>query len=235
MNDAFKNHFEKGWYEILKPYFQTNHFKDIGKQLIEISKQQRVVPEFKDTFRAFRECSWSNLNTVILGMDPYPGINPNGSCVADGLAFSARYSTKCPKSLDYIYKAIDYDIYKNESTVLGNTLDLSYLANQGILLLNCALTFPIGGKAGDHIELWRPFIAHVLKIINEKKSMMAYILMGKPARQYKNILDDETAFIVECEHPARAVYNEKGIWNHNNVFDQVNNFHKTFNNIKINW
>lgn len=226
--------FEPGWYKQLEDQLHSEGFRDIARYLMKIHKAGvETAPSFNDTFQAFKECSWSNLNTVILGMDPYPGKLKTNEYVADGLAFSSRYSTTCPKSLSYIFNAVDEDI-NNKSGYYPKNYDLARWSEQGILLLNCALSFPLKEKAGAHIELWRPFIEVVLKAINERKDSVAFILMGNYAKAYRRLLTNETFAIYTCEHPSAANYHG-GKWRHENVFSAVDGFHKFKNNIKIKW
>lgn len=227
--------FEKGWYEQLSPFFNTETFKNIGKQLVREAKAgATITPKFNDTFRAFKECRWSSLHTVIVGLDPYPGKNPNNSLIADGLAFSARESMSCPKSLRYILEALDSGVLGGQGYNLTDGFDLTHWARQGILLLNSALTLPLGAKAGAHVELWRPFITHVLKHINEHKDSIGAVFFGSVARSYMPLLTNQTYFVASCEHPSAANYHG-GKWAHEDVLTRLTAFHNAFNNIKIEW
>lgn len=233
--NKLKDHFEKGWWDQLQEFLESKDFKSLGKELISLSKNVAITPKFEDTFRAFKHCPWNKLHTVILGMDPYPGVNKDGSFVADGIAFSSKYSITCPKSANYILEAIDQDVYDGTNYMIGTNWNFEKWAEQGVLLLNCALTFPIGGKAGAHIELWSTFIAHVLKKINKHKDNVGIILMGAYAKAFKPIFTNDTFMITSCEHPSRANYNPGKKWNHENVFKQLTAYHKTMNNIEIKW
>lgn len=194
----------------------------------------QLTPRFSDTFRAFKECPWDKLNTVILGLDPYPGKIDSTTFVADGLAFSSKYSTKCPKSLNQILSAIDRDVYKGAGFGLGETFDLTKWANQGILLINCALTYPIGQKSGAHINLWYPFITYVLKTINQYKDTVAIALMGREAKAYRPIFTNEGFGIYTCEHPSAANH-RGGKWKDEGIFGAISAYQGFINNIKIDW
>lgn len=156
---------------------------------------------------------------------PYPGKIDEHIYVADGIAFSSRLSTRIPKSLDYIYKALGEG---------RDALDLTHWANDGILLLNCALTFPIKGKSGAHIALWRPFITEVLRLINEKKEGIAFGLMGAPAKVYHSIITAPSHGVFSCEHPAAPSYHG-GTWKHANIFSRIASYHRFMNNIEMKW
>lgn len=62
--------FEEGWWEQLSPFLHSESFKYIGKSLIyECRKLVEITPPFNITFRAFKECPWDKLHTVLLGQD----------------------------------------------------------------------------------------------------------------------------------------------------------------------
>lgn len=234
MSEKLKQMFGDGWYHLLKDYLGSVSFRNIGERLYRMSKDKvEITPRFPDTFRAFKECPLNAFHSVVLGMDPYPGRVPNTvHYVADGLAFSSRNSVTCPKSLQYIFHAIDEDIY-GKAGYYPENFDLKRWANQGILLLNCALSLPMGEKAGAHIELWSDFITYVLQSINKERSGIGFILMGSYARNYKKLLTNDTFGIYECEHPSRANYTGK--WDHNKVFLGLKGYQKMMNNIDIVW
>lgn len=65
-----KEQFEEGWYNALYDFLKSEDFKHIGKTLVAEEKAGKVLtPRFEDMFRAFKECPFHAVNTVILGMD----------------------------------------------------------------------------------------------------------------------------------------------------------------------
>jgi uracil-DNA glycosylase len=230
--------FEAGWYKELEEHLKSPSFRQVGQTLHDMAKRRiEIAPKFEDTFRAFKECPWGKLHTVILGQDPYPGKIDPKTYVADGIAFSSKNSKKIPKSLDYIMKAIDEDIFAGTNFDELPNFDLTRWANQGILLLNTALTFPINtdSKSGAHANLWNPFITTVLRTINSRKDSIAFGLMGSYAKAYRQLLTNESFAVYTCEHPAAALYNKKGKWDHEFIFKRIDSFHKFKNNIHIQW
>lgn len=70
MKNNLKEMLGDGWYSVLEPFLKSHAFINIGKQLQYESKQLvEITPPFNLTFRAFKECPWERLHTVILGMD----------------------------------------------------------------------------------------------------------------------------------------------------------------------
>lgn len=216
------------WYNVLNHFITKSEFKDILEKLVfEVEQGKRFVPKIKNTLNAFKECSLSDLKVVIIGQDPYPWLyhNHEDGSVADGLAFSCGNSMKIQPSLDYIFKALG----KSED---DRNPDLKYLANQGVLLLNSALTVELN-KPGTHQEIWRPFINIVIDTINFNKSDIVYILLGKVAQQYEDVISSNS-LILKASHPASAAYN-RGTWNCDDVFNKTNEYLKQKDKTIIEW
>jgi uracil-DNA glycosylase len=125
------------------------------------------------TFRALELCQPDAVRVVIIGQDPY---HTNGK--ADGLAFSipSGFGGRLD-SLGNIFKEIESDIH-----VLRSKTSLDDWADQGVLLLNTALTVP-PGKAKAHAKIgWTKLVVQVLEHLNQ--SPRAFILWGGPAKIY---------------------------------------------------
>jgi len=192
-----------GWADVLFPYIDSKLYDDLTDSLISLVEEgKRFTPKFKDIFNAFKECKYDDLKVVIVGQDPYPQL---GS--ADGLAFSCSKKDKAEKSLQYINKAIDTD-----------HTDLRCWANQGVLLINTALTVEVN-KIGSHFWNWKPFTEHLFSKINQDNKDIVFILMGKKAEAWERLIPNQKIF--KCTHPASAAY-RGGIWDSNDVFNKTN-------------
>ena len=66
---------KKDYYKILQNKLETNDLN--------------IFPERKNIFNAFKYCSYDNTKVVIIGQDPYHGINQ-----ANGLCFSVNNKEK---------------------------------------------------------------------------------------------------------------------------------------------
>jgi len=204
-----------GWDTILNPFIDSKSFDDIFDFLeTSVNNGQRFTPPFKDVFNAFKECSYENVNVVIVGQDPYPQL---GS--ADGLAFSCSKKGKAEKSLQYILKQTVGDFTKTGRVMYTpEECDLRRWANQGVLLINTAFTVEVN-KIGSHYNLWKPFTNYIFSNINKHKKNTIFVLMGKKAEEWETLLPD--CKILKCPHPASAAY-KGGEWDHNDVFNKVN-------------
>lgn len=192
-----------GWENYLSPYINGLNFDYLVNKLVEgVNNGRRFTPKFKDVFNAFYECPKDDLKVVMVGQDPYPQLG-----VADGIAFSCSNKGTPEKSLQYI------------NTALGtNHTDLKCWANQGVLLINTALTVEVN-KIGSHYHLWESFIEYLFEGLNRCCPNTIFVLMGKKAQQLETLLPNCVVF--KCTHPASAAY-RGGTWDSNGVFEKVN-------------
>ncbi len=128
-----------------------------------------VYPPREDLFTALRLTPPEQVRCVILGQDPYPGAGQ-----AHGLAFSVRPGVAVPRSLRNIYKEMETDL----GIPPAETGSLIPWAEQGVLLLNDALTV-YAGEANSHKGWgWERFTAALLKKLQDQSKPIAFILWG---------------------------------------------------------
>lgn len=211
-----KSIFGEGWYCLLEDLFNSGDFKSIGKTLNKSKK--KYYPERGDIFNAFRLCPLEKLKVVILGQDPYH----DGS--ATGLAFSNRSdSTVLSPSLRNIFKEVENDLYNGLK--LNQSPNLERWAEQGVLLLNTALTVE-KGNPGSHAELWDSFTKVVLQRISKEIPAVVYLLWGSHAKGYLECINRETNFILVSPHPSplsasRGFFGNKHFSKCNQVLKEV--------------
>lgn len=202
------------WNEKLKTFLLSQDIDKILEALLKESMDgKRFTPPLKYVFRAFEECPFDKTSVVLIGQDPYPQIE-----TADGLAFSCSIKDKPEVSLMHIFKGIK-DSVKVEFQDPNPTNDLKRWADQGVLLLNSALTTTIG-KPGTHQLLWKPFLVHVLDSLIWSNLDVIYVFMGKKAQEYMDLIPDNNCKIA-VEHPAAASYRNEE-WIHEDMFNRIN-------------
>ena len=109
--------------------------------------------------------------------------------------------------------------------------NLKRWSNQGVLLLNTALTVQIG-KIGSHYDLWKPITKLILDKINEEFNNIPVVLFGATAEEWHLRLRNQEIF--KIPHPASAAYNG-GKWDCNNIFYKINIILKEQNKKEIFW
>jgi len=136
--------------------------------------------------------SVDDVKVVILGQDPYHGRNQ-----ANGLAFSVEKGLQIPPSLRNIYKEIKEDLGM-EPPKHG---DLSFLAEQGVLLLNSVLTVNHGDPASHANHGWEEFTDKIIEILDHKKHIV-FMLWGGYAQKKGFKIRKESHCILNASHPS---------------------------------
>jgi len=222
------------WAPKFKPFIESSDFDDIYKFLKAEARDGKVIcPLHTDTFRAFRETSWDKLRVIFILQDPYPWVKfVNGEKVytADGLAMSCSNTGLCQPSLEYFYQGMEDDLGYN----IPRQPDLSYLAHQGILLLNTSLTVE-ANKPSSHGGIWDKFINYLVEeVINYYTKGLVYVSFGKNAHVLAKAMMPFLHWGFEVEHPAAAARKER-MWEHSNIFTKINKLLKDSNNQEIIW
>lgn len=220
-----------GTWTCLHPFFESEAWPKIKEALKP--DMGNITPDIELWFRAFRECSWEDVKVVWLGLSPYYSQDPYTKAdVADGLAFSTAQRHSVPPSLFKLYKGMEWDMWDGMNLDMMRSNELSFLANQGILMINSALTTTYG-KADSHIEIWKPFIEYVMtKLICEKQDLVV-TGFGKVAQGYTKICK-KNQNVLDVEHPAAASYQSRN-WEHQNLFTNTNNILKKLGKEPILW
>lgn len=176
--------------EFSKPYFL---------QLITFLKTEKVLnktiyPPGPLIFNAFNTTPFEKVSVVIIGQDPYHGPNQ-----AHGLSFSVQTGIKLPPSLVNIFKEMENDVGIKRPENYGN---LTKWAEQGVLLLNAALTVRAGEPFSHAKYGWAEFTDAVIKTISDKTSGTVFLLWGKFAQEKQILIDQTKHHILKAAHPS---------------------------------
>lgn len=219
------------WYNKLKDYIESDKFRKIALTVRDRRQKTQVFPKSDEVFKAFQLTPFNNIRVVIIGMDPYP-TEYKGEPVACGLAFAPRYSEFVPPSLKQIYYRLKQTLYSEELNFLETDMDLHKWAEQGVFLLNAALTVE-KGKAGSHLLLWKDFTETVIKTISENSSGVIFCFWGKDAQQFAPLVNSNAHHKLLASHPVSAVY-KGGNWDCDH-FEEINRILQHNNGEKIKW
>ncbi len=146
----------------------------------EIDAGKTVYPPPAQVFAALNRTPLPAVRAVIVGQDPY--IRPGQ---AHGYAFSVPRGVTKPPSLRNVLTELAAD--------LGHAQPshgcLVTWADQGVLLLNNALTVE-EGKSGSHAKRgWEAFTDRVLRTVNERPGHFAFLLWGPVAAKVADAVD----------------------------------------------
>lgn len=219
------------WAYKIKPFFMNGGFDKIYEFLKHDSGRGiSIAPDSYNTFRAFRETDIDNVKVVIVGLAPYHSFY-NGKSIADGLCMSCSITGKLQPSLLQWYNAIENELYSGLCISCIKNPDLSYLAHQGILLLNAGLTVAMN-KPGSHNLIWEPFMKYLFQEVFDV-IRVPIILLGKEATKIEKYIDPYT-WTFKVSHPVSAAYSGTE-WNPESVFSKVNKILLDTNNHKVQW
>ena len=185
------------WTALLKSEFEKPYFKKLQKFIADEQKMFTIYPQHEDVFRAFELTSYADTRVVILGQDPYHGVNQ-----ANGLCFSVQSDVAIPPSLKNIFKELQSDLnFKIDKEILSHG-NLEQWARQGVLMLNTTLTVR-AGEAGSHQGRgWESFTDEVIRIVNNKSHPVVFVLWGALARKKGLLINADKHHIIESAHPS---------------------------------
>ena len=205
----------KTWNEFFKKLQNEEFCLKLNDFLNKEYRDYTCYPPRELLFNAFRLTPLDKVKVVIVGQDPYhePG-------QAMGLSFSVPKGIKVPPSLVNIYKEIaqEYNAKMNFSSG-----DLTYLAKQGVLLLNSILSVRAHQAMSHNTNEYKMFLASVLEVLDKQTTPIVFLLWGGPARKLKGYLHNPSHLILECIHPSPLAANHGG-WFGNNHFKKANEY-----------
>ncbi len=181
------------WNDILRDEFEKEYYLNLREFLREEYKTHKIFPEMQDIFSALRFTPYESVKVVILGQDPY-----HGEGQAHGLAFSVKDGVAIPPSLRNMYKEI-YDETGNPPPESGN---LTRWAEQGVLLLNAALTVREGEANSHRGRGWEEFTDAIIKKLNERDKMIVFLLWGRNAKEKESLITNKNHKVFTAAHPS---------------------------------
>ena len=181
------------WDDFLQKEYNKDYYQNLRKILADEYSRYTIFPDMYSIFNAFKLTPFSKVSVVILGQDPYHNVGQ-----AHGLAFSVQPNVEVPPSLKNIYKEMHDDI--------GFKIpDNGYLvkwAENGVFLLNTALTVR-AHQANSHKNIgWETFTDNVISALNEREDPIVFLLWGANARSKKKLITNSKHLILEAPHPS---------------------------------
>ncbi len=210
------------WNDFIEQEKNKDYYISLNDKVNEEYNNYVCYPKKENIFKALELTPYDSVKVVILGQDPYHEENQ-----AHGLSFSVLCE-KLPPSLKNIYKEMETDL----NIKINQDGDLTYLAKQGVLLLNTTLTVR-EHVANSHMKFgWNIFTDNIIKELQNKDNVV-YILWGANARSKKKLITNPTSFIIESEHPS-PLSSYRGFFG-SKPFSKTNEFLKEKNISEIIW
>ena len=210
-------------------FFEVEKKKPYWKTLTSFWDEQyatkTVFPERESIFNAFYLTPLSEVKVVIIGQDPYHEVGQ-----AMGLAFSVPNTCKVPPSLINIFKEIEIE-FGRPCDKVG---DLTYLAKQGVLLVNTILTVEEGKPKSHKIKEYSIFMRNLLGFLDNLEQPMVFMLWGGNAQKYEQYVTNKNHLVIKRTHPSPLGANQGG-WFNENTFKICNEFLKSKKTKTIEW
>jgi uracil-DNA glycosylase len=215
---------EASWKAVLQPEFDKPYFAELTTIVRnEMTAGKTIYPPAKLIFNAFEKTPFNQVKVVILGQDPY-----HGRGQAHGLCFSVQKGVTPPPSLVNIFKEIESDLAIAPPTHGC----LEQWAEQGVFLLNAALTVRAGEPMSHSKIGWESFTDAVIRTLSEQKTGLVFLLWGNFARNKRTLIDASKHFILEAAHPSPL---SRGAFFGNKHFSQTNELLLQQGLTPINW
>nr|CEL15400.1 Uracil-DNA glycosylase, family 1 [Kibdelosporangium sp. MJ126-NF4] len=181
---------DPGWARALEPV--ADRIATMGEFLrAEIAAGRTYLPAGENVLRAFKQ-PFDDVRVLIVGQDPYP---TPGHAV--GLSFSVAPDVRpIPKSLINIYKEYCEDLGHPKPS----NGDLTPWTENGVLLLNRALTVMPGKPNSHQGKGWEDVTEQAIKALAARDKPMVSILWGRNARNLRPLLDPLPC--IESAHPS---------------------------------
>jgi uracil-DNA glycosylase len=186
---------EESWKGVLNDEFNNGYMLQLHKFLKKEQADSKIIyPPNKLIFNAFNHTPFSKVKVVILGQDPYHGAHQ-----AHGLSFSVQKGVATPPSLKNIFKELQSDIPLFKIPQNG---DLTYWANQGVLLLNATLTVEKSKPSSHQKKGWEKFTDKVISELSCRRSGLVFVLWGKYAQTKEELIESNKHYILKAAHPS---------------------------------
>ncbi|MCC0631665.1 uracil-DNA glycosylase [Clostridioides sp. ZZV15-6388] len=212
------------WNELLKEEFEKEYYLNLRKFLIDEYKTRQIFPNMHNIYEALKHTSYKDTKVLILGQDPYHGDNQ-----AHGLAFSVQPQVKTPPSLLNMYKELKEDL----GCFIPNNGYLMPWADQGVLLLNTALTVRAHEANSHKNKGWEIFTDRVISILSDREDPVIFVLWGSNARKKVELIDTSKHYILEAPHPS-PLSASKGFFGCKH-FSKINEILEKLGKEPINW
>ena len=186
-------HIGNSWDNILADEFHSEYYLHLREFLKYEYGHYVVYPDMYDIFNALKYTPYENVKAVIIGQDPY-----HGKGQAHGLCFSVKKGVQPPPSLQNIFKEL-YDDLKIVPPPHG---ELTGWAEQGVLLLNTALTVREGKPNSHRGKGWEQLTDAIIRKLNERDIPTAFILWGGNAKAKASLITNPIHAVFKAAHPS---------------------------------
>ena len=214
------------WNDFFAKVHDAPWSEELSRKIKNAYATSTCYPPMKLMFNAFERCPKDRVKVVIIGQDPYP--NPGQ---AMGLCFSVPPGVPLPPSLRNIYQEIE-----NEGLGLMNTSDgdLTFWAEQGVLLLNTYLSVHQGQPASHQWKEYESFTRLAIEYLSSLQQPIAFLFWGSFAKKFAPFATNSAHLKLFANHPSPLSANRGG-WFGCGHFKAVNEYLISHGLAPIDW
>lgn len=184
---------DESWRRELGREFKKPYMAKLETFLHQEWASHKVFPPQNLIFRAMNGTPFDQVRVVILGQDPY-----HNDGQAMGLSFSVPAGQKVPSSLQNIYKELKDDC----GCQPPKHGDLQAWSDQGVLLLNAALTVR-AHEANSHAKKgWQELTTAAIKALSARRRGLVFLLWGKNAQAVEPLIAQGKHHVLKSVHPS---------------------------------
>lgn len=212
------------WREFVESEADKKYFRQLMNRVDAEREKFEIFPPREDMFSCFRACPLDKVKVVIIGQDPY-----HGPGQAHGMSFSVRPGVKIPPSLINIFKELRGDL----GCEIPENGFLEPWAERGVLLMNTSWSVR-RGQAGSHAGYgWAEFSENLLKMLNDYKAPLVFILWGAHAQKVGRAIVDPRHLKIASAHPSPFSAN-RGFFG-SKPFSRANEFLRQHGRGEVDW
>lgn len=214
------------WKTALADELTSNNMDDLRAFLKEAYQSENsIYPPAPLIFNALNLTPLSQVKVVILGQDPY-----HGPGQAMGLSFSVPKVIPKPPSLNNLLKEMASDV----GIAPSKHGDLTYWAQQGVLLLNSSLTVRESEPNSHQNKGWEQFTDAVIDVVNQQTQNTVFILWGSKAKMKGKFVDTDKHLVLSAVHPSPLAANRGGFFG-TKPFSKANDYLQQHGKTPIDW
>ena len=189
----------QGWQELLSDFWCSPSGLALDQKMrTGLSAGRVFYPQA--AYKALALTPFDKVQVLVLGQDPYHGPDQ-----AEGLAFSVGSGQKIPPSLRNIFKEIQRDLGLT-MPVGPDAGSLVRWSEQGVLLLNTALTVEQSLPASHSKWGWEVLTDKIIQALAAKPEPQAFLLWGAHAQSKANLIEAQNSngrhLVLKANHPS---------------------------------
>mgnify|MGYP006135255587 FL=1 len=194
ITDQAKIQLSPNWLKALEGEFSKPYWHTLSQYLMEQEQGGKTIyPPGEQLFSAFNHTDLENVRVVIIGQDPYHGLDQ-----ANGLCFSVAPGNKIPPSLRNIFSEIESDLHISAA----NHGCLKAWAEQGVFLLNTVLSVEESDPGAHAGQGWESFTDTVIALISQQCESVVFMLWGSHAQKKAALVDASHHQVLCAPHPS---------------------------------